>query len=79
MKCIIHLLLVLFVVASLTGCETTHTERAASGSSCCADARPMREPLTAAQAVGNDLFWLGQSALYSAASDTAQKQAPYPH
>ena len=69
---------VLSLAFIVTGCETTRKE-SCCGSSRCADSRPRQEHRSVAEKVGAGLFWLGQSALYTAANDTAQTEAPFPH
>ena len=78
MKPIASLLAVLSLAVIVTGCETTRKE-SCCGSSRCADSRPRQEHLTVAEKVGAGLFWLGQSALFVAANDTAQTETPFPH
>ena len=78
MKTITPLLAVLFLAVIVTGCETTRKE-SCCGSSRCADSRTPQEHRTVAEKVGAGLFSLGQSALYSAANDTAEIEAPFPH
>ena len=71
-------LAVLSLAVIVTGCETTRKD-SCCGSSHCAASRPRQDHLTVAEKVGAGLFWLGQSALLSAANDTAQTEAPFPH
>ena len=78
MKRITPLLVVLSLAVVVAGCETTRTD-SCCGSAHCADSRPRQEHRTVAENVGAGLFWVGQSALYSAANDTAQTEAPFPH
>ncbi|MEO7319714.1 MAG: hypothetical protein ABIZ56_12050 [Chthoniobacteraceae bacterium] len=73
MKHIAQLLAVL-----VTGCETTCKDSCCV-SSRCADSRPRQDNRTAAEKVGGGLFWLAQSALYRAATDTVQVETPFPH
>ena len=72
------LLAVLSLAVIVTGCETTRKE-SCCGSSRCAESRPRQEHLSVAEKVGAGLFWLGQSALYTVANDTAQTETPFPH
>ncbi len=78
MKPIAPLLAVLSLAVIATGCETALKE-SCCGSSRCADSRPRREHRIVAEKVGAGLFWLGQSALHTAANDTAQTQVPFPY
>ena len=78
MKPIAPLLAVLSLAIIVTGCETT-SKGSCCGSSRCADSRPQQEHLTVAEEVGAGLFWLGQSAIFTAANDTVQTEAPFPH
>ena len=78
MKPIAPLLAALSHAVIVTGCETTRKE-SCCGSSHCADSRPRQEHLTVAEKVGAGLFWLGQSAIFMAANDTAQTEAPFSH
>ncbi len=78
MKPIAPLLAVLPFAVIVTGCETTRKE-SCCGSSRCADSRPRQDHRTVAEKVGTGLFWLGQSALHTAANDAAQTEAPFPH
>ena len=78
MKPIAPLLAVLALAVLVTGGETTRQD-SCCGSSRCADSRPRQDHRTVAKKVGADLFWLGQSALSTAANDTAQTEAPFPH
>ena len=73
MKPIAPLLAVLSLAVIVTGCETTRKE------SCCGSSRPRQKHRSVAEKVGAGLFWLGQSALFTAANDTAQTEAPFPH
>ena len=77
MKPIDPLLAVHSLAVIVTGCETTRKE-SCCGSSRCVDSRPRQDHLTVAEKVGAGLFWLGQSALYMAANDSAQTEAPFP-
>ena len=78
MKPIAQLLAALSLAVIVTGCETTRKD-SCCGSSRCADSRPRQDHQTAVEKVGGGLFWLAQSALSTAASDTAQTEAPFPH
>ena len=78
MKPIAPLLAVLSLSVIVTGCETTRKE-SCCGSSRCADSRHRQDHRTVAEKVGADLFWLGQSALSTAANNTAQTEASFPH
>ena len=77
MKPIAPLLTVLTLSIFITGCETTRKE-SCCGSARCADARPRQEHRGVAEKIGTGLFWLGQSALHTAANDTAQTEALFP-
>ena len=77
MKPIAPLLAVLSLAVIVTGCETTRKE-SCCGSSRCADSRLRQEHRTVGEKVGAGLFWLGQSALFVAANDTAQTEGPPP-
>jgi hypothetical protein len=74
MKPIAPLLAVLCLAVLTTGCETSRTDMARS-----MDSRPRQDHLTAAEKVGAGLFWLGQSALFTMANETAQNEGPFPH
>ena len=78
MKPIAPLLAVLSLAIIVTGWETKR-KNSCCGSSRTADSRPRQDHLSVAENVGAGLFWLGQSALYAAASDTAQTEGPFPH
>lgn len=78
MRPIAPLLAVLSLAVIVTGCETTRKE-SCCGSSRCADSRPSQKHQTVAEKVGAGLFWMGQSALYTAANETAQTEAPFAH
>ena len=78
MKPIAQLLAVLSLAVIVTGCETTRKD-SCCGSSHCADSRPRQDYRTAVEKAGGGLFWLAQSALYCAATDTMQIEAPFPH
>ena len=78
MKPFAPLLAVVSLAVIVTGCETTRKE-SCCGSSRCVDSRPRQNHLSVAEKVGDGLFWLGQSALYTAANETAQTEAPFPH
>ena len=78
MKPIAALLAVLSLPVVLTGCATAN-EDSCCGKSRYAESRPQADQETVAEKVGVGLCWLGQSALYSAAKDTAQTEAPFPH
>ena len=77
MKPIAPLLAVLFLAVIVTGCETTRKDNCC-GSSRCADSRSRQDHRTVAEKVGAGLFWLGQSALFTAANDTAQTEGQFP-
>jgi hypothetical protein len=77
MRPIAPLLAVLSLAVIVTGCETTRKDRCC-GSSHRADAHPRQDHRTVAEKVGAGLFRLGQSALYTAAKDTAQIEGPFP-
>ena len=78
MKSIAQLLAVLSLAVIVTGCETTRKD-SCCGSSRCADSRPRQENRTVSEKVGGGIFWLAQSALYSAATGTMQIETPFPH
>ncbi len=77
MKPIAQLLAILSLAVIVTGCETTRKD-SCCGSSRCTDSRPRQNNRTAVEKVGGGLFWLAQSALVTAANDTAQTEAPFP-
>ena len=78
MKPIAQLLAVLSLAVIVTGCETTRKD-SCCGSSRSTDSRPRQDNRTAVEKVGGGLFWLAQSALYSAATDTAQVETQLPY
>ena len=78
MKPIAPLLAAVYLAIIVTSCETTRKD-GCCGNSRCADSRPRRNHPSVAEKVGAGLFWVGQSALYTAANDTAQTEAPFPH
>ena len=78
MKPIAPLLAVLSLAVIVTGCETSRKENCCE-SSRCADSRPRQDHLSVVEKVGAGLFWLGQSAIFTAANDTVQTEAPFPH
>ena len=78
MKPIAQLLAVLSLAVIVTGCETIRKD-SCCGSSRCADLRPRQDNRTAVEKVGGGLFWLAQSAIFTAANDTAQTETPFPH
>ena len=76
MKPIAPPLTVLSLAVIVAGCETTR-EGSYRGSSRCTDSRPRQEHRGVAEKVGTGLLWLGQSALSTAANDTAQTESPF--
>jgi len=78
MKPLAPLLGFLSLAIIVTGCETTRKDSCCGGSRC-ADSRSRQDHRSVAEKVGAGLFWLGQSALYTAANDTAQSEAPFPY
>ena len=78
MKPIAPLLAVLSLAIIGTGCETTRKDSCCGGTRS-ADSRPRQDHRRVAEKIGAGLFWLGQSALSTAANDTAQTEAPFPH
>ena len=78
MKPIAPLLVVLSLAVIVTGCETTR-KGSCSGSSRCVNPRSRQDHQSVAEKASAGLFWLGQSALSTAANDTAQTEAPFPH